>query len=197
MFITYSKNARYYALLLALLFIQTTSSMGNRKPILQQTEMLLLVASARRCALCFGFDGDLSRKKGQVAHIDQDSSNPDEANLVYLCFEHHDEYDSSTSQSKGITQAELREYKKLLLVAIAAGKHLQSNESNQSGDKVQEFKNAGSGTQFNIGNTGIGYQSIHNHQASEFFDKVRNGTRTTYRRNPVTGTREIIGIELE
>ncbi|MEH2380790.1 MAG: hypothetical protein V7K27_18220 [Nostoc sp.] len=170
--------------------------MTNRKTILQEPEKDLLIASTRRCALCFGFDGDLSRKKGQIAHIDQDSSNRDEANLVYLCFEHHDEYDSSTSQSKGITQAELREYKKLLMAAITAGKHLQSNESNQSGDKVQEFKNTGSGTQFN-NNTGIGYQTIYNHQASEFSNKVRNGTSTTYRSNPVTGTDEIIGIKLE
>jgi hypothetical protein len=84
------------------------------------------MASARRCALCFGFDGDLNRKKGQIAHIDQNPSNAEDRNLVYLCVEHHDEYDSTTSQVKGITEAELRDYKARLISAIANGEHLRS-----------------------------------------------------------------------
>jgi hypothetical protein len=80
--------------------------------------------SARRCALCFGFDGDLQRKKGQIAHIDQNSSNADAGNLVYICLEHHDEYDSKTSQVKGITEVELQSYKARLTAAIARGDHL-------------------------------------------------------------------------
>jgi hypothetical protein len=94
-----------------------------RKPIPENIEVHVLLACARRCALCFGLGGDLSRKKGQIAHIDHDASNPAEDNLVYLCFDHHDEYDSTTSQAKGITLAELREYKKRLLSAITAGEH--------------------------------------------------------------------------
>jgi len=50
-------------------------------------------------------------KKGQIAHIDQDSSNSAVDNLCWLCLAHHDEYDSSTSQSKGITPAELRQHR--------------------------------------------------------------------------------------
>jgi hypothetical protein len=84
--------------------------MSDRTTIPTATETLVLMASARRCALCFGFNGDLTRKKGQIAHIDQSASNPDERNLVYLCTDHHDEYDSTTSQTKGITEAELRAY---------------------------------------------------------------------------------------
>ncbi len=84
------------------------------------------MTSARRCALCYGFDGDLTRKKGQIAHIDQDRTNADESNLVYLCLEHHDEYDSKTSQAKGISEAEVRTYKTRLLNAIAAGEHWHS-----------------------------------------------------------------------
>ncbi len=170
--------------------------MGNRKPILPQVEMNILLGSARRCALCFGFEGDFTRKKGQIAHIDQDSSNPDEANLVYLCFEHHDEYDSSTSQSKGITQAELREYKKRLLAAITADKHTRSDKPVQGIGTVQEFKNDSSGVQVNSGNTAIGHQTVYNQQASEFFYEVKNGVRTTYRRDPVTGTLIVVGMSL-
>jgi len=39
-------------------------------------------------------------------------------------------------------------------------------------------------------------QNVYNQQASEFFDEVKNGVRTTYRRNPITGAREIMGTEL-
>lgn len=108
--------------------------MGNRKPIPAQLETYVILASARRCALCFGFEGDLTRKKRQIAHIDQDSSNADETNLVYLCFEHHDEYDSSTSQSKGITQAELREYNRRLRAAIATDEHTRYRDQLTAAD---------------------------------------------------------------
>lgn len=43
-------------------------------------------------------------------------------------------------------------------------------------------------------------QTVYNQQASEFFDEieVKNGVRmrTTYRRNPITGVREIVGTQL-
>ena len=103
--------------------------MSNRKRIPIETETKILMESARRCALCFGLKGDLSRKAGQIAHIDQDASNADETNLVYLCLEDHDEYDSKTSQSKGITAAELTEYKKRLNAAIANGEHVAQQAS--------------------------------------------------------------------
>jgi hypothetical protein len=72
---------------------------------------------------------------------------------------------------------------------------LNPDEVSQNHNASQEFKN-GSGTQFNIGNTAIGHQTVYNHQASEFFDEVKNGVRTTYKRNPITGGREIVGQEL-
>ena len=50
-------------------------------------------------------------KKGQIAHLDQDSSNSDIVNLVWLCFDHHDEYDSRTSQSKGLQKSEVTFYR--------------------------------------------------------------------------------------
>ena len=61
--------------------------------------------------MCFGLQGDLAEKKGQIAHIDRDPSNSTPENLVYLCMEHHDQYDSRTSQSKGMTPNELRFYR--------------------------------------------------------------------------------------
>jgi hypothetical protein len=50
-------------------------------------------------------------KKGQVSYIDRDASNSARDNLVFLCFDHHDQYDSRTSQSKGLTKEEVREYR--------------------------------------------------------------------------------------
>jgi len=75
------------------------------------TETDLLCASRRRCALCFGLNGDHAPKSGQIAHIDRDASNPSFDNLAWLCLNHHDEYDTRRSQSKGFTPEELRQYR--------------------------------------------------------------------------------------
>lgn len=74
-----------------------------------ETEVLLL--SGRRCSLCFGLHSDFEPKKGQIAHIDHDSANGAIGNLAFLCLAHHDDYDSSTSQSKGFTISELKIYR--------------------------------------------------------------------------------------
>lgn len=74
----------------------------------------VLVASRRRCCVCFGLSNDTTEKKGQVAHIDRDASNGARNNLVFLCLDHHDQYDSRTSQSKGLTIEEVREYRSQL-----------------------------------------------------------------------------------
>lgn len=98
--------------------------MADRKPIPDEVQTTILTGCARRCSLCFGFEGDLESKKGQIAHIDRNPSNASEANLVFLCMDHHDEYDSRTSQCKGITEGELSEYKALLVQAIAEKQHI-------------------------------------------------------------------------
>lgn len=74
--------------------------------------------SRRRCAACFGLNRDLEIKQGQIAHMDQDARNNEMENLVFLCLTHHDEYDSRRSQSKGLTQDELRQFRKELHEAI-------------------------------------------------------------------------------
>lgn len=68
--------------------------------------------------MCFGLEQDRFIKKGQIAHLDQDSSNDSLENLVYLCFDHHDEFDSKTSQAKGLTKGEILQYKKMLLLSV-------------------------------------------------------------------------------
>lgn len=79
----------------------------------------VLVASRRRCCVCFALSNDSEEKRGQVAHLDRDASNSARDNLVFLCFDHHDQYDSRTSQSKGFTVEELTQYRAQLARFIA------------------------------------------------------------------------------
>jgi hypothetical protein len=103
--------------------------MPKRKTISQQDQKQVLVSSARRCCLCYGFNGDLERKRGQIAHLDHDPSNSDPDNLAYLCFEHHDEYDSRQQQGKGITILEVKTYRSRLYDEIEAGMYLPQGSS--------------------------------------------------------------------
>jgi hypothetical protein len=78
----------------------------------------VLSLSRRRCALCYGLNRDTKIKSGQIAHIDRNNENNSQENLCFLCFEHHDEYDSKTSQRKNFSQEELKKYRSELYDAI-------------------------------------------------------------------------------
>lgn len=71
----------------------------------------VLKRSRRRCCVCYGLNRDTEIKKGQIAHLDQNRNNNNLDNLVFLCLDHHDEYDSKTSQSKGLRQKEIEGYR--------------------------------------------------------------------------------------
>lgn len=89
-------------------------STSKRKKLPVGVETQVLTESRRRCCLCFHLGEDLDVKRGQIAHIDHKRSNNNESNLAFLCFDHHDDYDSKNSQSKGFTTGELRHAKKTL-----------------------------------------------------------------------------------
>ena len=93
--------------------------MTKRKRIPKAIETEVLLRSRRRCCLCFGLDHDFSVKSGQIAHVDGDSSNSDLDNLAFLCLRHHDEYDSRTSQSKGLIVKEFKRHRERLYEAVA------------------------------------------------------------------------------
>jgi hypothetical protein len=95
----------------------------GRLKIQPSVETLILTSSARRCALCFLLQLDLSQKKGQIAHLDQNRENSAVEKLAYLCLEHHSEYDSTTSQDKNYTIHEVKEARERLYQAIKAGLH--------------------------------------------------------------------------
>src|SRR5437867_9841867 len=82
-----------------------------RRKISPNTIADVLLASRRRCCICFALTEDASEKAGQIAHLDRDPSNSAPENLAFLCLEHHDRYDSNTSQSKGLTVEEVRRYR--------------------------------------------------------------------------------------
>ena len=89
--------------------------MSSRKKPTQDVQTEVLVASRRRCCICFGLLGDLSfKQQGQLAHVDRDPANSDADNLAFMCLEHHDWFDSRPSQSKGPTPEEARRYRQEL-----------------------------------------------------------------------------------
>jgi hypothetical protein len=83
----------------------------TRKAISDEVQNSVLLKSRRRCCLCFWLEGIDNVVKGQIAHLDQNPENADEQNLVFLCYDHHDEYDSRTSTSKGLREGEVRKWR--------------------------------------------------------------------------------------
>ena len=92
--------------------------MTRRKKIPQSKQDEVITLSSRKCCLCFGINSDFSPKKGQIAHLDKNPENNAIGNLAWLCLDHHDEYDSRTSQSKGLTIGEVKRYRDKLYEAV-------------------------------------------------------------------------------
>jgi hypothetical protein len=89
-----------------------------RKAVPEEIQLEVLAACRRRCAICFGLHRDMRIKAGQIAHLDRDAANPTLDNLVFLCLEHHDQFDGRTSQSKGLTSEEVRRFRQELAAAV-------------------------------------------------------------------------------
>ncbi len=100
-----------------------------------KTDEYVLKKSKRRCCLCFGLNCDSMRKRGQIAHLDHDPTNDKLGNLAFLCLDHHDEYDSKTSQSKSIQTNEVKAYRDNLYHYIVSGKLLDSEIHEKSEKK--------------------------------------------------------------
>ena len=93
--------------------------MGNRKGIPPKVVAEVITASRRRCCVCLALRRDEAEKKGQIAHLDHDPSNNAPENLAFLCLEHHDQYDSRTSQSKGLMIEEVKRYRDELFALVS------------------------------------------------------------------------------
>ncbi len=92
--------------------------MSKRPAIPKTTETELFTKSGRRCAICYTLHGDTKVKAGQIAHLDKNSGNNNIDNLCFLCPTHHDQYDSRTSQTKGLTEHEVRSCRDKLYLAL-------------------------------------------------------------------------------
>lgn len=103
----------------------------SRQKIPQQTETKILLNSRRRCCICFGLERDNRIKQGQIAHLDKNPNNNQLENLAFLCLPHHDMFDSRTSQSKGLTKAEVIEFRSELEIYISENWNRQIIENNQ------------------------------------------------------------------
>jgi hypothetical protein len=88
--------------------------MAKRISIPQSIQDRVLTASARRCCICVFLRDQDEVRKGQIAHLNHNCNDTRFENLVWLCFDHHDEFDSTTTQSKGLTVGEVRQYRERL-----------------------------------------------------------------------------------
>ena len=87
----------------------------NRRPkVPTKVERAVLTKCLRRCAMCYVLDERTESVRGQLAHIDRDNTNNQEANICLLCERHHDEYDGVPSQSKRYQPYELANFKLLV-----------------------------------------------------------------------------------
>ena len=100
--------------------------MNQRIPISKAVETQVLTSSQRKCCICYYVSGNRSHRKGQIAHLNRDASNSGFDNLVWLCLDHHDEFDSSTSQSKGLTSDEIHTYRDRLYRDLAPDPQAES-----------------------------------------------------------------------
>lgn len=107
--------------------------MTQRRRPRRAIEKDVLVAARRQCCLCVFLLKRYEPRKGQIAHLDHDRNNSTFKNLVFLCLEHHDDYDSQTSQSKGLLLEEVREYRDRLYAqnrdARTIAKHATASEN--------------------------------------------------------------------
>jgi hypothetical protein len=83
----------------------------TRTAISKRTQAKVFLASRRRCCLCLYLDQIDKPRAGQLAHLNRDANDSRFENLVWLCLEHHDAYDTRTSQSKGYSEIEVRAHR--------------------------------------------------------------------------------------
>lgn len=111
-----------------------------RKKINPNIEATVLTECRRRCCICFGLNHDLEVKKGQIVHLDKNSSNNIYDNIAFLCLEHHDHYDSKTSQSKNFTIIEVKRYRDELKENFLVTKKLLHKSNEKINLTPEEYK---------------------------------------------------------
>jgi hypothetical protein len=93
---------------------------SRRRNFTKTVQAAVAARCRRRCAICYFLDDDVRPKRGQFAHIDRDHGNNCPDNAAYLCPNHHDEYDTTPSQTAKFTPTELKSYQQSLFVYVDA-----------------------------------------------------------------------------
>jgi hypothetical protein len=88
--------------------------------------------------LCVYLNDIGGERKGQIAHLNKNPKDSSFNNLVWLCLDHHDEFDGRTSQSKGYTPKEVRQYRDQLYRRTE--RYLQATFDGESDVKFVELK---------------------------------------------------------
>lgn len=112
---------------------------GRRPTLNPRLQEEVMIRSRRRCCLCVFYSNLDVTRPGQIAHLDRNPANNDLSNLVYLCLEHHDAYDSKTSQSKGYLAGEVRAWRDKLWA-----RYPNSNDTGSGQAKVDLAPDSGS-----------------------------------------------------
>lgn len=114
--------------------------MVSRPKIPKKIETEVLSNCLRRCCICYLVDRVFIPKKGQIAHLNKRRSDNRLENLAYLCFDHHDAYDSTTSQSKNFTPGEVAHYREMLLLELSKSiQHAPTGSGRDTWKKRNEF----------------------------------------------------------
>lgn len=104
----------------------------NRTTVDKSVMQDVLLKSRRRCCLCYaaGIDRPVD---GQIAHITADRSDSSEDNLVFLCLDHHRQFDSSGKRAES---ADDLKHKREKLYADKTGE----SEHRTMWDRVYEYE---------------------------------------------------------
>ncbi|WP_145278825.1 hypothetical protein [Pseudomonas sp. URMO17WK12:I11] len=113
----------------------------TRKAITPVVQADVVIKSRRRCALCVFLDGNDSERPGQIAHLNGDHSDNRFENLAWLCLEHHDKFDSKTSQTKNYTKIEVRNYRDRLYQMYGDAEY-SKNDIVLVQDYIRKYSNA-------------------------------------------------------
>ena len=108
----------------------------------------MLVASRRRCALCYGLDGDTTEKAGQIAHVDRDAENTAEENAAWLCSANSG--NASTNHNHIYDRAEIGSSVSIQTGVGAAVRTLEWSDTRSNGQSATH-RHAVSGTTGNGG----------------------------------------------
>ncbi len=88
-----------------------TRPIARRRKVPEKTKTEVKRLSAGRCCVCFGRDRDDEVKQGQIAHLDDDSSNNDLDNLAWLCPNHHAELHTRGYMTTGLSANDVKGYR--------------------------------------------------------------------------------------